>query len=113
MIEIYKSHRRYFIIVPKVTFPSFVEKYVLHMLGLIWNFMDFQSHFFQSPGVVQFERTEGGFFYTQNHPLISPHLTKDGIVPFEAMRDCILPEIISHYPELILKCHDTIICVWT
>ncbi|GFY68929.1 hypothetical protein TNIN_497421 [Trichonephila inaurata madagascariensis] len=29
------------------------------------------------------------------------------------MRDPILPEIISHYPELTLKCHDTTICVWT
>ncbi|GFY77631.1 hypothetical protein TNIN_165001 [Trichonephila inaurata madagascariensis] len=29
MIEIYKSHGRYFIIVPKVTFSTFVEHYVL------------------------------------------------------------------------------------
>ncbi|GFV35150.1 hypothetical protein TNCV_1414661 [Trichonephila clavipes] len=29
MIEIYKSHGRYYIIVPKVAFPTFVEHYVL------------------------------------------------------------------------------------
>ncbi|GFT38494.1 hypothetical protein TNCV_4883321, partial [Trichonephila clavipes] len=61
---------------------------------------------------VQFERTEVGFVYKQNHPLITPHVTEDGIVPFEAMCDYILPEIISHYPELTLTCYDTILCVW-
>ncbi|GFX06223.1 hypothetical protein TNCV_642671 [Trichonephila clavipes] len=29
MIEIYKSHGRYYIFVPKVAFPTFVENYVL------------------------------------------------------------------------------------
>ncbi|GFY11864.1 hypothetical protein TNCV_4973641 [Trichonephila clavipes] len=37
---------------------------------------------------------------------------EDGIVPFKAMLDYILPEIISHYPELTMKYYDTIICVW-
>ncbi|GFS80754.1 hypothetical protein TNCV_86701 [Trichonephila clavipes] len=37
---------------------------------------------------------------------------EDGIVSFEDMRDYILPEIISHYPELTLKYYDTILYVW-
>ncbi|GFV04941.1 hypothetical protein TNCV_4476591 [Trichonephila clavipes] len=38
--------------------------------------------------------------------------TEDDIVAFEAMLDYILPEIISHYPELTLKYYDTLLCVW-
>ncbi|GFW78500.1 hypothetical protein TNCV_5110411 [Trichonephila clavipes] len=70
--------------------------------------------FTDTPGVlnVQFERTEAGFFYKQNHPLITPHVTEDGVVFFEAMRDYILPEIISHYPEFTMKYYDTILYVW-
>ncbi|GFX65835.1 hypothetical protein TNCV_2043681 [Trichonephila clavipes] len=70
--------------------------------------------FTDAPGVlnVQFERTEAGFFYKQNHPLSTPHVLKDGIVPFEAMRDYIMPEIISHYPVLTMKYYDTILYVW-
>ncbi|GFW38952.1 hypothetical protein TNCV_1829461 [Trichonephila clavipes] len=114
MIEIYKSHGRYYIIVPKVAFPTFVENYVLPCRAYL-EFHGFPLAFFtDAAGVlnVQFERTEVGFFYKQNHPLITPHVTEDGIVPFEAMRDSILPEIISHYPELTLTYYDTILYVW-
>ncbi|GFU00052.1 hypothetical protein TNCV_2345961 [Trichonephila clavipes] len=116
MIEIYKSHGRYFIVVPKVTFPTFVENYILPCLvGTLLEFHGFPLAFFtDAPGVpnVQFERTEAGFFYKQNHLLITTHVTEDGIVSFEAMRDSMLPEIISHDPELTLKYHDTILYVW-
>ncbi|GFT38383.1 hypothetical protein TNCV_3064371 [Trichonephila clavipes] len=116
MIEIYKSHGWYFIIVPKVAFPTFVENYVLTCrVGTHLKFHGFPLAFFTDAlGVlnVQFERTEAGFFYKQSHPLITPHVTEDGIVPFEAMRDYILPEIISHYPKLTMKYYDTILCVW-
>ncbi|GFX86635.1 hypothetical protein TNCV_1994971 [Trichonephila clavipes] len=69
--------------------------------------------FTDAPGVlnVQFERTEVGLFYKQNHPFITPHVTEDGIVPFEAMRDSILPKIISHYPKLTLAYYDTLLYV--
>ncbi|GFX02773.1 hypothetical protein TNCV_4437551 [Trichonephila clavipes] len=52
------------------------------------------------------------FFYKQNHPLVTPHVTEDGIVPFEAMCDSILPEIISHYPIMTTTYYDTIFYVW-
>ncbi|GFX37475.1 hypothetical protein TNCV_1906251 [Trichonephila clavipes] len=107
MIEIYKSHGGYFIIVPKVAFPAFVENYVLPCrVGTHLEFHGFPLAFFtDAPGVlnVQFQRTEAGFVYKQNHPLITSHLTEDGIVPIEDMRDYILHEFISHYPELTMK----------
>ncbi|GFW02693.1 hypothetical protein TNCV_2457071 [Trichonephila clavipes] len=116
MIEIYKSHGRYYIIVPKVTFPTFVEHYVLPCrVGTLLEFHGFPIDFFtDAPGVltVQFERTVAGFVYQQNHPFITPHVTEEGIVPFEVMRDSLLPEIISHYPELTLRYYDTLLCVW-
>ncbi|GFT76338.1 hypothetical protein TNCV_564891 [Trichonephila clavipes] len=114
MIEIYKSHGRYYIIVPKVAFPTFVENYVLPCRAHL-EFHGFPLAFFtDAPGVinVQFKRTGVGFFYKQNHPFITPHVTEDGIVPFEAMRDSILPEIISHYPKLTLTYYDTLLYVW-
>ncbi|GFW95403.1 hypothetical protein TNCV_2971251 [Trichonephila clavipes] len=64
MIEIYKSHGRYYIIVPKVAFPTFVEKYVLPCRAHL-EFQGFPLAFFtDAPGVlnVQFERAEP---YTQ------------------------------------------------
>ncbi|GFX06620.1 hypothetical protein TNCV_382161 [Trichonephila clavipes] len=60
MIEIYKSHGRYYIIVPKVAFPTFVEHYVLPCRAHL-EFYGFPLAFFtDAPGVltVQFERTE-------------------------------------------------------
>ncbi|GFV98947.1 hypothetical protein TNCV_3390101 [Trichonephila clavipes] len=113
MIESYKSHGRYYIIVPKVAFPTFVENYVLPCRAHL-EFHGFPLAFFtDAPGVlnVQFERTEARFFYKHTHPLITPPVTEDGIVPFEAMRDYILPEIISHYLKLTLTYYDTILCV--
>ncbi|GFU74692.1 hypothetical protein TNCV_2430821 [Trichonephila clavipes] len=116
MIEIYKSHGRYYIIVPKVAFPTFVEIYVLPCrVDSLLEFNGLTLAFFtDAPGLlnVQFERIEAGFFYKQNHPIITPHVTEEGIVPFEAMRDSILPEIISHYPELTLTYYDTLLYVW-
>ncbi|GFY32662.1 hypothetical protein TNCV_674171 [Trichonephila clavipes] len=89
MLEIYKSHGWYFIIVPKVAFPTFVENYVLPCrVETHLEFHGFPLAFFTDvPEVlnVQFERTEAGFFYKQNHSLITPHITENGIVPFEAM----------------------------
>ncbi|GFW90546.1 hypothetical protein TNCV_565841 [Trichonephila clavipes] len=116
MIEIYKSHGQYFIIVSKVAFPIFVENYVLPCrVETHLEFRGFPLAFFtNAPGIlnVQFERNEAGFFYNQNHPLITSHVTENGIVSFEAMRDSIMPEIISHYPILTMKYYDTILFVW-
>ncbi|GFS58303.1 hypothetical protein TNCV_2474831 [Trichonephila clavipes] len=76
MIEIYKSHGWYFIIVPKVAFPTFGENYVLPCrVGDHLDFHGFPLVFFtDASGVlnVQLERTVAGFFYKQNHPLITP-----------------------------------------
>ncbi|GFS98128.1 hypothetical protein TNCV_3850001 [Trichonephila clavipes] len=116
MIEIYKSNGRYFLIVPKVAFPIFLENYVLPCrVGTHLKFHGFPLAFFtDAPGVlnVQFERTEAGFFYKHSFPSIPPHIQEDGIVPFEAMRDYIQPEVLSHCPELTMKYHDTNLCVW-
>ncbi|GFV24433.1 hypothetical protein TNCV_5024581 [Trichonephila clavipes] len=98
-------------------FPPLWENYVLPCrVETHLEFHGFPLAFFtDAPGIlnVQFERTEVGFFYKQNHSLITPHVTKDGIVPFEAMRDYILPEINSHYHELTMKYYDTILYVWS
>ncbi|GFY06422.1 hypothetical protein TNCV_3652091 [Trichonephila clavipes] len=64
MIEIYKPHGRYYIIVPKVAFPTFVENYVLPCRAHL-EFHGFPLAFLtDAPGVlnVQFELTEVGFF---------------------------------------------------
>ncbi|GFX70754.1 hypothetical protein TNCV_1337161 [Trichonephila clavipes] len=67
MIEIYKSRGRYYTIVPKVAFPTFVENYVLPCRAHL-KFYGFPLAFFtDAPGVlnVQFERTEDGFLQTE------------------------------------------------
>ncbi|GFY11863.1 hypothetical protein TNCV_4973631 [Trichonephila clavipes] len=70
MIEIYKSHGWYFLIVPNVAFPTFVENYVLPCrVGTHLKFHGFPLAFFtDAPCVlnVQFERTEAGFFCKHN-----------------------------------------------
>ncbi|GFS55014.1 hypothetical protein TNCV_2441081 [Trichonephila clavipes] len=70
MIEIYKSHGRYYIIVPKVTFSTFVEHYVLPCrVGTLLEFHGFPIAFFtDAPGVltVQFERTEAVHLPTES-----------------------------------------------
>ncbi|GFT02634.1 hypothetical protein TNCV_4848871 [Trichonephila clavipes] len=73
--------------------------------------MDFQLPFTDAPGVLTRPSLNvPRLIRLPPEPsFITPYVIGEGIVPYEVMRDLILPEILSHYPELTLKYYDTLL----
>ncbi|GFY61711.1 uncharacterized protein TNIN_226171 [Trichonephila inaurata madagascariensis] len=113
MIEIYKSSQKYYYIyVPNVTFPTFVDNHILPCpVGTRLKFHGYTSEGFAN---VEFLRTEAGFLYIPNmrfRPFISPYFNQDGMVTPDALRALILRGFKS-FPSLIMKYNTTTISIW-
>ncbi|GFW11221.1 uncharacterized protein TNCV_5132321 [Trichonephila clavipes] len=107
MIEIYKSSPNYYYIyVPNITFPSFVDNHILPCpVGTRLKFHGYASDRFAD---VEFLWIEAGFLYTQN---IFPYFNRDEMVTPDALRAFILRGFKS-FPSLKMKYNTTMVSIW-
>ncbi|GFU74715.1 uncharacterized protein TNCV_2431051 [Trichonephila clavipes] len=107
MIEIYKSSpNAYYIYVPNITFPSFVDNHILPCpVGTRLNLHGYASDRFAN---VQFLRTEAGFLYKQNR---FPYFNRGEMVTPDALRAFILHGF-KHFPSLKMKYNTTMVSIW-
>ncbi|GFT23944.1 hypothetical protein TNCV_3207901 [Trichonephila clavipes] len=105
MIEIYKSSQNaYYIYVPNITFPSFVDNHILPCpMGT-----RLKLHGSDRFANVEFLRTEAGFLYKQN---MFPYFNRGEVVTPDALRAFILRGF-KHFPSLKMKYNTTMVSVW-
>ncbi|GFY06423.1 hypothetical protein TNCV_3652101 [Trichonephila clavipes] len=105
MIEIYKtSPNDYYIYVPNITFPSFVDNHILPCPVKT----RLKFHGSDRFADVEFLRTEAGFLYKQN---IFPYFNRNEVVTPDALRAFILRGL-KNFPSLKMKYITTMVSVW-
>ncbi|GFX60688.1 hypothetical protein TNCV_4917381 [Trichonephila clavipes] len=103
MIEVYKtSPNDYYLYVPNITFPSFVDNHILPCP--VGTRLKFHGSFAD----VEFLRTEAGFLYKQN---ISPYFNRGEVVTPDALRAFILRGF-KHFSNLKMKYNTTMVSIW-
>ncbi|GFX42420.1 uncharacterized protein TNCV_1519841 [Trichonephila clavipes] len=100
----------YYIYVPNITFPTFVDNHILPCpVGTRLKFHGYASDGFAN---VEFQRTEAGFLYIQNiRRFTSPYFKRDGVVTPDALRTLILRGFKS-FPSLIMKYNTITVSIW-
>ncbi|GFU02099.1 uncharacterized protein TNCV_533181 [Trichonephila clavipes] len=107
MVEIYKSSQNdYYIYVPNITYPSFVDNHILPCpVGTRLKLHGYASDRFAN---VEFLRTKAGFLYKQN---IFPYFNRGEVVTPDALFAFILRGF-KHFPSLKMKYNTTMVSIW-